>query len=120
MMKPNSNRLLWLAAALLAFGCRDQPRPVENTTATAPPPAGLTPLTSRDAGAPTAATTEPAASAQLPPGHPSIDRGAAPAVGERGTISGTIDVAPSRKRGLKGGGRFVMRRNADPVQVAAS
>jgi hypothetical protein len=120
MMKRNQNPLLCLAITLLALGCRDQPRPVENAPATAAPPAGLTPLTSRDGGS-TSATAEPAAGAQLPPGHPSIAGGAAaPAAAETGTISGTVDVAPSRKGDIKGGALFVIARNASTHQVVAA
>src|SRR5262245_37723157 len=125
MIQHRSNRLLWLGVALLAFAChdRDQPRPVENAPATPAPAAGLTPLTSRDGGAPAAAAEPSASAAQLPPGHPPIanhsEVGAHPPVAAGGSISGTVGVDAKHKADIKGGALFVIARNASTHQIVA-
>ncbi|HSF02012.1 MAG TPA: hypothetical protein VLA62_03305 [Solirubrobacterales bacterium] len=86
------------------------PQPAATATS-APAPGGLRPLTSRDAGADSAAT----AASDLPPGHPPV--GSAPAV--PGTaISGRVELAPTLA-GRTGAALFVIARNSQTQQIVA-
>lgn len=118
-----STRLPGLALLCLSvcslFGCGDKPRPANDAPATAAPPSGLRPLTSRDGSTTTAPAENPAPAGQLPPGHPPIANRAPEGGDSAGTVSGTIDVAPARKAAIQGGALFVIARNAKTHQIVA-
>jgi cytochrome c-type biogenesis protein CcmH len=121
-------RRAFALAVLSSFtaACGEKAAPPAEAPQASSPDAALTPLSSRDGGD-AAAPGNPhggggphgAGELIVPPGHPPIGSGAAPAADSGAGVSGTVQVAGKHAAQIKGGAIFVIARDAASQQVAA-